>query len=118
MNVEGRPYSVYIGERVSLAHQSQIHGPAAVCDDAFLAMQTLVFNANVGKGSVLEPKSGAFGVDIPENRYVPAGMMITKQEDADALPEIFEGYFFENTNREVVSVNIELAKGYRKKSEK
>lgn len=117
-NVEGIPYSVYVGKRVSMAHQSQVHGPAAVFDDVFLAMQTLVFKATVGKGSVLEPKSAAFCVDIPENRYVPAGMVITKQEDADALPEIFEGYIFKTTNREVVDVNIELAKGYLEKNEK
>lgn len=115
INVNGGSYSIYIGKRVSVAHQSQVHGPAAVFDDVFLAMQTLVFKATVGKGSVLEPKSGAVGVNIPENRYVPAGMVITKQEDADALPEIYEGYIFKNTNREVVDVNIELAKGYTEK---
>lgn len=109
---EGNKYAVYVGKRVSLAHQSQVHGPAYIGDDTFIAMQSLVFNARVGKGCVLEPKSGVIGVSIPDGRYVPAGVVITDQKSADSLPEIYDGYPYINTNKAVVKVNIDLAEGY------
>lgn len=112
VEVDGKKYAVYVGERVSLAHQSEIHGPAYVGDDTFIGMQVLVFNAKVGSNCVLEPQSGAIGVTIPDGRYVPAGVTVTSQEDADNLPEIFEGYTFQHTGEAVVYVNTNLADGY------
>ncbi len=110
---DGNKYAVYIGKRVSLAHQSQVHGPAYIGNDTFIAMQSLVFNARVGKGCVLEPKSGVIGVNVPDGRYVPAGVVVTDQQTADSLPEIYEGYPYVNTNKAVVKVNIDLAEGYK-----
>jgi len=75
-------------------------------------MQVLVFNAKVGSNCVLEPKSGVIGVTIPDGRYVPAGVVVTSQEDADNLPEIYGGYGYEHTNEAVVYVNTNLADGY------
>ncbi|NYT19526.1 MAG: carbonic anhydrase [Methanosarcinales archaeon] len=114
VEVDGETYSLYIGKRVSLAHQAQVHGPAIVFDDVFIGMQTFVYKATIGKNSVLEPKACVIGANVPENRYVPAGSVITSQEDADALPEIYEGYLFKNTNKEVIAVNVELADGYNR----
>lgn len=114
IEADGKKYSVYVGERISLAHQSQIHGPASIGDDTFIAMQALVFNASVGNNCVLEPKSGVVGASVPDNRYIPAGVVITSQEDADKLPEIYEDYPYKNTNKAVVKVNIKLADGYHR----
>ena len=36
--VNGKKYAVYIGKKVSLAHQSQVHGPAVVGNDVFVGM--------------------------------------------------------------------------------
>jgi len=36
VEVDGKKYAVYVGERVSLAHQVQVHGPAYVGDDTFI----------------------------------------------------------------------------------
>ncbi|MCD4703536.1 MAG: carbonic anhydrase [Methanosarcinaceae archaeon] len=107
-------YSIYIGERVSLAHQSQIHGPALIGDDTFVGMQAFVFKARVSDRCVLEPGSRIIGVDIPPGRYVSAGAVVTSQEEADMLPEVHPEYPYRNTNEAVVKVNIELARGYMK----
>jgi len=109
---DGKKYAVYVGERVSLAHQSQVHGPALIGNDTFIGMQAFVFKAHVGNNCVLEPKSAAIGVTIPDGRYISAGMVITKQKDADNLPAVFEGYTYQKTNAAVVDVNDNLAKGY------
>lgn len=111
----GKKYSVYVGNRVSMAHQSQVHGPALVEDDTFIGMQALVFKAQVGKGVVIEPGAKVIGVKIPAGKYVPTGTILTKQADADALPEINEEYAFKDINKAVVHVNTQLADGYNGK---
>ena len=111
----GKKYSVYIGNRVSLAHQSQVHGPALVEDDTFVGMQSLVFKSTIGKGVVIEPGAKIIGVKVAAGRYVPTGSIVTKQADADALPEITESYPFREINKAVVHVNTQLADGYNGK---
>lgn len=111
VSVQGNTYSVYVGDRVSVAHQAQIHGPAYVGNDVFVGMQAFVFKANIGNGVVIEPTAKVIGVNIPAGRYVPAGTVLTKQQDADNLPVIDSDYSFAHLNHEVVKVNKELAEG-------
>lgn len=113
---DGRHYAVWIGSRVSLAHQSHVHGPAFVDDDTFVGMQSLVFKAHVGKHCVLEPRSLIMGVTVPDGRYVPAGTVVTTQAAADALPVIDDSYALRTTNDKVVHVNKALAVGYAAQS--
>lgn len=113
VEVDGEFYGVYISPRVSLAHQSQVHGPAFIGCDTFVGMQALVFRATVGKNCVIEPKALVMGVNIPDGKYVPAGALITTQEEADNLPFITKNYPLRNLNHAVVHVNTELAQGYR-----
>ena len=112
--VNGKKYAVYIGARCSLAHQSQVHGPAVVEDDVFVGMQALVFRARIGEGCVIEPAAKVVGVTIPPRRIVPLGAIVTQQADADSLTEITDDYPFRNLNSEVVQVNIQLAEGYKR----
>jgi len=105
-------YSVYIGKRVSLAHQVQVHGPALVDDDTFVGMKSLVFRSYVGMNCVVEPGCIIMGVRIADGRYVPAGSVIKDQELADRLPVIDESYALRHMNREVVHVNTALADSY------
>ena len=113
-SVGGRDYAVYIGKRVSLAHQSLVHGPARVDDNVFLGMQAMVFKAWVGEGVVIEPGAKVIGVTIPAHRYVAAGQTITDQKVADRLPVITDSYPFRFLNDAVVHVNTSLASGYNK----
>ena len=112
MEVGGKKYAVYVGTRVSLAHQVQIHGPAVVLDDSFIGMKSLVFRAKVGKGCVVEPLCILIGVSVPDGRYVPAGTVLRDQAVADKLPVITDDYPFKTLNKGVVHVNTSLAKGY------
>lgn len=112
VSVGPEKYSVYIGNRVSLAHQVQIHGPAFVDDDTFVGMKTLVFNAKVSSGCVLEPGCILMGVTVDAGRYVPAGTVLKEQQDADNLPSITDDYPLKDINKGVVHVNTSLADGY------
>jgi carbonic anhydrase/acetyltransferase-like protein (isoleucine patch superfamily) len=109
VEIEGEKYSVYIGKRVSLAHQSQVHGPARVGDDTFVGMQSFVFRTELGDHVVVEPGAKLIGVKVAAGRYVPALSLVTKQEQADALPLITEGYAYRKPNDGVVRVNVQLA---------
>jgi carbonic anhydrase/acetyltransferase-like protein (isoleucine patch superfamily) len=115
--VNGRAYAVYIGKRVSLAHQSQVHGPARIDDNVFIGMQALVFKSSVGAGAVVEPGAKLIGVSVPAGRYVPAGSVITDQAAADKLPLITPDYPFRTLNDAVVHVNSSFAKGYAASAE-
>ncbi len=112
VEVAGKKYAVYIGNRVSLAHQSQVHGPASIGDDTFVGMQAFVFKSKVGKNVVLEPGVRIVGVTIPDGRYVHLGMIVENQTVADNLPVITDDYVFKDLNKGVIHVNTNLAAGY------
>jgi carbonic anhydrase len=112
MEVNGKKYAVYVGSRVSLAHQVQIHGPAVVLDNTFVGMKSLVFRSFVGRNCVLEPASVLMGVTVADGRYVPAGSVIKSQANADNLPVITDSYSMKDLNAGVIHVNVNLARGY------
>jgi carbonic anhydrase/acetyltransferase-like protein (isoleucine patch superfamily) len=112
VEVDGARYAVYIGNRVSLAHQSQVHGPAWIEDGVFVGMKSLVFKAHIGRGVVIEPTANVIGVTVPAGRYVKAGTTVTDQATADALPVITDTYAFRSLNDAVVHVNTSFADVY------
>jgi len=105
-------FAVYIGDKVSLAHGTQVHGPAYVGNDTFVGMKSLIFNAKVGNRVAIGVSSTVTdGVTIPDNKFVPPGSIITTEAQADALPARV-GSPYEKINSFVLHVNQELAKGY------
>ena len=92
VEVNGHYYGVYIETGVTLAHQCQICGPASIGAETYVGMQSLIFRATVGSNCVLEPKALVMGVNIADDRYVPAGALITTQAAADELPRISPSY--------------------------
>ncbi|MBD8068520.1 carbonic anhydrase [Bacillus sp. PS06] len=110
---DGNPYSIYIGDNVSLAHQCHIHGPAKIGKNVFVGMQSLVFDCHIQENVFIEPGAKVIGVTVPANCYIPAGKVITTQEEADNLPAITSTYKYAGYNKQVVEVNTELAKGYK-----
>jgi len=112
MEVNGKKYAVFVGDRVSLAHQVQIHGPAVVMNDTFVGMKTLIFKSFVGTNCVIEPGVILMGVKVADGRYVPVGSIVKTQREADALPIITADYPMKDMNKGVLHVNKALAKAY------
>ena len=110
--VNGKKYAIYIGSRVSLAHQCQIHGPAVVLDDSFVGMQALVFKSPIGRGCVIAPAAKVIGVDVPDELLVPPGLIITSSEQVRKLKKIQPENPFFGFNDKVVHVNTQLANNY------
>jgi carbonic anhydrase/acetyltransferase-like protein (isoleucine patch superfamily) len=105
-------FAIYVGDKVSLAHGVQVHGPAFIGNDTFVGMESLIFNAKVGKRVAIGVSSTVTdGVTIPDNKFVPPGSLITTQAQADALPARV-GSPYKKINSFVLHINQELAKGY------
>lgn len=112
VTVRGKKYAVYIGKRVSIAHQAQVHGPASIGNDTFIGMKAFVFRSVVGRRCVVEPGAMVMNVTVPDGRCVPAGSVLKDRGDAAALPRITASYPLKDLNAKVVKVNRCLAEGY------
>ena len=115
--VQEGEYSVFVGNGSSLAHDAMIHGPAWIGNDTFIGMKTIVYNAKVGNNVAVGISSVITNVvEIPDNKFVPPGSIITNQEQANNLPDRI-GTPFEEYNKGVVDVNVKLAEGYSSQEE-
>lgn len=105
-------FAIYVGDKVSLGHQVQVHGPAYIGNYTFVGMKSLIFNAKVGnRVSIGVSSTITDGVAIPDDKFVPPGSIITTQSQADKLPPRI-GSPYEKLNSFVLHVNQALAKGY------
>ncbi len=105
-------FPIFVGDRVSLAHGSNVHGPAWIGNNSFVGMESMIFNAKIGNNVSIGVASTITGdIEIPDNRYVSPGSVITTQEQADSLPPRV-GSPYEKTNDAVIHVNNDLAKEY------
>jgi carbon dioxide concentrating mechanism protein CcmM len=65
-----------------------IKGPAYIGDNCFIGFRSTVFNARVGQGCIVMMHTLIQDVEIPPGKYVPSGSVITKQQQADRLPDV------------------------------
>jgi len=106
-----KKYSVWIGKNVSITHMALIHGPAYIGDGCFIGFRSTVFNARVGQGCIVMMHALIQDVEIPAGKYVPSGMVITNQQQADRLADVqAEDIAFAH---HVVGINDALRAGYQ-----
>lgn len=87
---DGQNYAVWIGNNSCVTHMALIHGPAFIGDNCFIGFRSTVFNAKVGDNCVIMMHALIQGVEVPPGKYVPSGAVITKQEQANLLPDVLE----------------------------
>ena len=85
---DGQNYAVWIGKNSCITHMALIHGPAFIGDDCFVGFRSTIFNAKLGDGCVIMMHALIQGVEVPPGKYVPSGAVITKQQQADHLPDV------------------------------
>ena len=112
VQIDHENYAIYISEQVSCAHASIIHGPAFVGKNTFIGFGAIVHSSHIGKNCFIGHGSKIIGVTISDNKFVPHGAIIDCQEKADHLGQVPEQYA--HFNEEVVKVNVELARGYKR----
>lgn len=75
--IDGKRYSIYIGNEVSIAHRALIHGPCYIGNKTFVGFKSIVYNAVIGEGLFISYNAVVTnGVCIPANRFVPPGANI------------------------------------------
>lgn len=105
-------YAIFVGNKVSLAHDSMVHGPAWIGNNTFVGMKSLIFDAKIGSNVAIGVSSTITGgVVIADNKFVAPGSVIVTQQQADALPSRI-GSPYENINNAVIHVNENLADAY------
>ncbi|WP_299411053.1 ribulose bisphosphate carboxylase small subunit [Acaryochloris sp. IP29b_bin.148] len=87
---DGQKYAVWIGHHSCVTHMALVHGPAFIGDNCFIGFRSTIFNAKVGDGCVIMMHALIQGVEIPPGKYVPSGAVITKQEQANLLPDVLD----------------------------
>jgi carbonic anhydrase/acetyltransferase-like protein (isoleucine patch superfamily) len=111
--VEDTYYSIYIGERVTIAHGALIHGPAFIGDNSFIGFKSTIDAAVIGNNVEIGAHSYIKRVSIPDNVAICPNAVITKEED-------IEKYIIDTTgiNNTIVNVNLEMAEAYKLKYRK
>ncbi|NJL48496.1 MAG: carbon dioxide-concentrating mechanism protein CcmM [Leptolyngbyaceae cyanobacterium SM2_5_2] len=83
-----QPYTVWVGERVTLTYKVLVQGPAYLGSNSFIGFRSTIFNARLGQGCVVMMHALIQDVDVPAGKLVPSGSIITRQAQADALPDV------------------------------
>lgn len=112
VQVGGEDWAVYIGENVSVAHQALIHGPCFIGDDSFVGFQAVVHDSIVGSRCYIGIGAIVVGVEIPDGRYVPHGVVVDHIDKVEALPLVSDAQM--HFNEDVVGVNKGLVAAYKK----
>jgi carbon dioxide concentrating mechanism protein CcmM len=81
-------YAIWIGENTVITHMALIHGPAYIGDRTLIGFRSTVFNARIGSDCIVMMHALIQDVEIPANKYVASGVVITTQAQADHLPEV------------------------------
>ncbi|MED1229738.1 carbonate dehydratase [Bacillus nakamurai] len=112
VSIDGKAYSIYIGNNVCIGHDALIHGPCYIGNNTFVGFKAIVFNAIVGNGSFVSYNAVITnGVRIATNRFVPPGADIDTQEKANKLRRVTEEE--REFIREVQRVNQEFPASYK-----
>ncbi|MEE4240375.1 MAG: hypothetical protein V2I36_02840 [Desulfopila sp.] len=79
----GSPVRVRRG--ASLAHGAVVHGPCEVGENCFIGFKSVVFQAKLGKGVVVQHQALVEGVTIADGRHVPSMTAVLTQDEAQQL---------------------------------
>ncbi|NUP12658.1 MAG: hypothetical protein HOW73_41995 [Polyangiaceae bacterium] len=110
VRVGDEEWAIFIGRNVSLAHGALVHGPCYIGDDTFVGFKAVVHDSVVGSHCFVGIGAVVVGVEVPDNRFVPHGTIVSTQAAADALPEVAHAQL--EFNEDVVDVNRGLASAY------
>lgn len=101
-----------IGRHCSIAHGAVVHGPCRIEDHSFIGFNAVLLKAKLGKNCFVSHGAMVIGVEVPDNKFIPTGKLIDTQEKVISLENITAE--MSEFADEVLKVNEELLRGYRK----
>lgn len=113
--VAGQEWAVYVGKNVSIAHNALVHGPCYIGDDTFVGFKAVVHDSVVGAHCYIGIGAIVVGVEIPDGKFVPHGMIVDSADAVGRLPDASAAHH--EFNEDVVDVNRGLAVAYRRIAE-
>ncbi len=137
VHVHGKNWSVYVGEDVTVAHCTTLHGPLHVGDNVFIGGSSILWDAvigdgcYIGTGTIIEGGSVlgsnclvgigviiAGGVKIRNNSYIGNAQTIDTQKKADDLPPVAEEILqtYRSKNTDIVEINNALVQKHKKRA--
>lgn len=116
VSVGGERWAIYVGKNVSMAHQALIHGPCYIGDHSFIGFKAVVHDAVVGSHCYIGIGATVVGVEIPNGKYVPHGMIVDHSSKIELLENVTDAHL--HFNEDVVAVNRGLAAAYREQHRK
>ncbi len=103
---------VEIGQNTSIAHRSIVHGPCKVGSNVFIGFNTVLFNCEVGDGSVVRHNSVVEGCIVPESFHIPSTSNIRSPQDLAHINAVRPDV--SSFSEDVAQTNIRLVQGYKK----
>ena len=103
---------VQIGEFTSIAHRSIVHGPCIVGNKVFIGFNSVLFNCEVGDGSVVRHNSVVEGCQLPPGFYIPSTTHVHSNSDLSKIPLVTPQA--SEFSEDVAHTNLDLVKGYKK----
>lgn len=102
---------VIIEKNTSLAHGCIVHGPCSIGCRCFVGFGAVVFDCNIGDDVVVLHNATVRAVEIPPQKVVSDGKVLTKQEDVESLEDITSDLI--KFKSSVINANVELVDGYK-----
>jgi len=112
IRVGNNEHPIFVASSVTISQGAKIHGPAYIGNNTFIGMGSLIFWAKIGANCVIEPGALVINAEIPDGKFVPAGLSVTSQKIVQTLPVISSKYRFEKINEEMLAENAEIVNGY------
>jgi carbonic anhydrase/acetyltransferase-like protein (isoleucine patch superfamily) len=103
---------VRIGEYCSIAHRSIVHGPCLIGERVFLGFNSVVYNCEIGAGSIVRHNSVVENCHLPPGFHVPSTMAVHSDADLASIPRVDPD--MTSFSESVAITNLALVKGYKK----
>lgn len=104
--------AVRIGKGASIAHRSIVHGPCTVGDHVFIGFNSVLFNCEVGTGSVVRHNSVVEGCRVPPGFYIPSASNIHSDSELATITPVTPDQT--GFSESVTQANLELVRGYKR----
>jgi carbonic anhydrase/acetyltransferase-like protein (isoleucine patch superfamily) len=104
--------AVTVGEFCSIAHRAIVHGPCVIGARVFLGFNSVVYNCEVGEGSVVRHNSVIENCHLPPGFHVPSTTAVHSDADLAKIPRVDPNVT--EFSESVAVTNLALVKGYKK----
>lgn len=100
--------AVTVGANTSIAHRAIVHGPCRIGSRVFIGFNSVIYNCDIGDGSVVRHSAVVEGCKLPSESYVPTMERLCADTRLDEVHtvRVESAHFsedFEGTNNKYVA---------------